>query len=448
MRRAIATAAPFIIIYGLLLTGCRTDTQITSHGTHNSAGTVTPTASATPTPTMTPSPLVSIESLLLRSAGSSTVVLGTAENQSSKPVSGVRIRVQLHADSGRTITASTGLLIENLAPGESSPFRITFDSVTDPVRASAAVANADAGTFKRVQLEMGEPQIRQDRDGSSWVLAEITNPSAAPVCVQGTAAAAFNNDGDLLQLNTNATGPRSIRAGQVHEYYFQFSRLEPHAVLQIFTDSQHCETEPREPDISSETQIRYDSQDNPFLLGSLTNNGSTPVHTEAVLTIRRDGELLSMLEISPPIPLPPEQPVHFTLASFPTLLLDDLKRAQQTGDLEISLQPDPMRTFEAEQPVLLQAFVTGLEDNGSKLIVNGQVQNSRESSVQLPSIFLRITATGGELMTAGWVTAAEAAPAGSDQPFQLILPLPAEADLRLSEYDLRAFGIMGTESAP
>lgn len=428
-----------LIIYAFLVSACGNISEKDNPGLDPATQ---PAPDPTPTPTAASEPPISIEQLTLQHSMGRATVLGLATNQSSLTLSDIRIRIDITDQSNRTSSTVTSLLMEHLGPGENSPFAAIVENMELPSHASAAVFDYQSTDFKRVLLEFEEPELRHSADGT-WLTLKVANPSAAPVCLHSLRVAGFTSTGELQSISETAIGLHAAVPGAELDYFVPFEKVEPDAKFEIYADSQHCEVDLQAPNVEVQAEIRYDSQDNPFILGTLTSGLDSPIQTAALITLRSENRVLSMVEVRPPIPLPGNEPIPFTITSFPTLAHEELRELHRADSLTVSILLDPIRTHQAQQlPVMLAAGLTALETTGSRLVINGEIINNQDYPVTQPSILVQITTTEGELITAGWEITADKAEPDESMPFHLILPIPDGFDLRLSEHDVRAFGIM------
>ncbi|MBN1266262.1 MAG: hypothetical protein JXA25_12270 [Anaerolineales bacterium] len=435
----IKFAVLIIIIHSFLLSGCVSEIH---QPLPSSTPTIVPPTSTAAAPE---SDLrISIESLNLQQERDGTIhVYGIAVNQSEHPLSNVRIKIVLQDSLEKTITLSIPLLIENLYPDESSPFTAAFTGVHSPATAYAEVTGAEIANFQRANTEFSEPIVYQNLDGETWLSLTASNPTSDRFCMLSARVGAFSPDGELMAVNSEGYGSHTLDARTTRQYYFEFASVNTDVSFRIFMDSQLCGPEIQDPNIGLEAGFFFDAQGNPFLAGSLINHETFSTRAAAVLTLVRDNQPLSVVEIVPPVPLQPGEILPFTTNSFPGLSLEELRQHLQRGNVEIQTELDPARSTATEEQLAdLTVSINSLETSGSKLILSGTVENDQELRVLLPSVLLQITTTDGALITAGWDIVADAMQPGEKAPFILILPIPDGADLRMSEQDLRSFGIM------
>jgi len=427
------------IIHSFLLSGCEA-------GTQEVISTPTPIVVPTtvPSPTPEPPPRILLDSLTLRPGGDDTfTVYGIAENQSEYPLTNIRIKVILQDSLEKTVTLSTSLLLQHLAPGESSPFLTEFTNVTLPASVSAEIIDWSIGTFQRTSLELSEPEFQQDLSDETWVFFTASNPTTSRVCLQSLWSGAFDPEGNLLAVNSQSYGNHVLDAGETRPYIMQFTSMPDEVTYEVFTDSLPCNPAAQDSNIGLDAVFSYDAQGAPFLTGSIINHDQVPTWTAAVLTLTGNTRVLSIIEIAPPVPLQPGEIFTFTTNSFPSLSLKNLREQLQRGDVEINIELDPARTTAAYEDIArLAVNITSLESSGSKMILKGTLVNNQPQRVFQPSVLFKVTTTDGETITSGWVVTANQAEPDEETLFTLVLPVPEGADLRMSEHDLRAFGII------
>jgi hypothetical protein len=101
---------------------------------------------------------------------------------------------------------------------------------------------------------------------------------------------------------------------------------------------------------------------------------------------------------------------------------------------------EPLPANELTGIASLTAVINSFEQLGGSVFLRGDVTNAGTIGARDPTLFAAVRNTEGELLAAAWLTAASDLPAGQMVPFVLELPLPAEVNLALAEFDLQALG--------
>jgi hypothetical protein len=95
----------------------------------------------------------------------------------------------------------------------------------------------------------------------------------------------------------------------------------------------------------------------------------------------------------------------------------------------------------------LDLSIQSFERIGSFAFIPGIVTNPYANPVQGASVMAALYDIRGRLVTAGWITISEILSAGEGQDFVLPIPMPANANPRVSEFDVWAAGVQVSSSS-
>lgn len=432
-----------LLLLSLALTGCNPGAAPTPPAS------ATPEATATTPPSPTPRMTTEIQELRLLAgpqAGDWRVV-GLVANRSSFAVRGVGLRVVLEGAAGTALAEQlVPLALTNLAPGEVSPFTARFaETWVSATSARAEVIGYRGARFTRTSISAGELQRVPSIEGGEVILGELTNSSGTPVDIDGMALLALDADGQPSGLAVPTVLLSHLEPGQSSPI---LALLEPgiEAVeLSSFVDAVAAAAMAPVPlGFPEPPTVQLDAQGDPFVLGSIKNEGSTYRWASFILRVSLEGEVVAAVEVLPPVPLGPGETRPFSVTDLPGLaaLLEGREWIPEDLAVEAVVDPRASSVYRAPTEVLgLELY--SFEPIGGSLFLRGRVTNDQAAAVEGPVVLASIRTTEGRLVAAGWLVAAEALEAGASADFVLALTLPRGADLAMSEYDVLAVALPG-----
>ncbi|MFP3853588.1 MAG: FxLYD domain-containing protein [Anaerolineales bacterium] len=426
LRRALMLS---IATFGLVACQTTTPTPV-----------LAPDASATPTrrlPTPTPTLAASIDSpRLLAGPDGRTLAAGSLTNESEEPVQNVIVEVEFLDSSGERLgQVQVTPIPPALAAGSQAHFIAPLNKGGQPGDARASILSYAFSELEPVEFVVEIDNVQSMVGGGSRVLGTIEAPGRSPMEVLGMSIVSTRG-GLPAALPETLLFPNQVRPDSLNPWMADLPievELEQLAVLAAGT-----ELDPTGDDCQVEVVlapgIQLDPQGNPFLTGRLQNQESDSCQARLLLLIELAGRGYQLIEVNSPIPLAPEETRPFGAR------LDRLAEAVDPEDLSVEPHLEAS-AWEAGPPLNLPLELTSFEQVGSTLFINGQVGNAHEFPVQRPTVFGAVRATGGDLLTAGWLPLEGPLEPGGTVDFVLPLPITGDMELGLAEFDLRALGM-------
>jgi hypothetical protein len=437
--RSARLLAGFLI---LLLAACSTATN-----------SPTPTAPATeatqPTRTLpSPTPTLAADvhglALLPGQPPDAWTALGILENRSGWTIQDVMLSVILSDDQGTTLDrAATGLAVPLLAANDSAPFAIGF---RDQAGANVRVEVSNYAVATEAPLPLGIRFLRRTDTGTGQlaVVGTLTNSNPVPVRVLDLAVAVSDSQHALLGLSSGWSGTTSI----VPEESVPFLALVPAAPggvhLVGYGAAIALDTPSTSPvELTSEPDLKQDSQGNPIVFATLKNVGSQPALARLSMVISGAGGPASVAVYDSPIPLSPGEIRPIALTQLPGLGTQLASGAQTLDGLQAKGTVDTAASRPMSAAVVdLDVEITAYERVGSSLLVHGSAHNQSGAQVLHPTVMGVLRSTKGEPWSAAEVALDSAWDSGSGTDFLLVMPLPAGIKPSEGEFDIRGVGVM------
>jgi len=147
-------------------------------------------------------------------------------------------------------------------------------------------------------------------------------------------------------------------------------------------------------------------------------------------------------ELELPWPLAPGESQPFAVLEFPGLETRVSRSGVDPSLLSAESRIDPATAVASSvTPIVLETALTSQETIGATLFLKGSLSNGGPNPVTRPSVMAVVRSTEGDILTAGFVTAADELGPGASLPFVLTLRLPGSVDLAMAEFDVRAAGM-------
>jgi hypothetical protein len=428
--------ARWLLPLGLLLAACGPTQAIPSP---TAAG---PSPSPHP-PTAAPTPTLAAQvgrPRVSRQADGGQVVRGIFSNQSDQAVAGLRLAVEVYGAQGNLLAAgTTGPLLPWLAPGAESPYQFPFTADDAAARAQARLVGYRPTDLQSALVTVEIERVLETVDGGARALGWLQPPRTGGAHIDRLALASYDG-GALAEVSAQPTTVHSLSNGRLVPFEAIFNGLVELVGMEPYLAASAADPASDQIAIEVAPGLQFDARGNPFVTGTLINQGNSPAAAEAVLALRdRDG-LLRVLSVGSPLPLTAGESRPFGVGQLAlpsgtdpaNLTLDGFVGAAQT---------------ELGDPVPISSAISSFEQIGGSVFLRGAVDNLNAVTVASPTLFAALRSTEGELWTAGSLQLAEAIKPGESIPFVINLPLPAEIELPAGEFDLRALGL-ATDSNP
>ena len=396
-----------------------------------------PVPSAVPTPSPTPGPVVRLGAWHVDPHQGR--LLAFVSLASGPAASDVVFEVSLLGEQGDEIASTmASLLGRYLIPSSQGLLAAVF-----PPGLTASSIRVQVTSFR--PAPPGVLTLEGTTLAADWLTAEtaavlgrLTNPQSRPLAAESLLVVGLDTSREPVSYAFGQTGAEFLAPGEGIPFRAdvpEATDVDRWVVLALGS--------PPDPSASTRVELesvelRFDSQGKPFATGFVVNPSDQPRQIRLLLLATGGEDWLAAGILAIPVPLPARSRLAFDVDEFPGLT----GRLPQGEDAP-SLTIVPYVADSASEGVLedLAAEVTGFEVIGSRLYLRGQVRGPETVAVLNPTLFASILSAEGELISAGWTLAAERAGPGQSLPFLLSIPIPANTDLALAEYDVRAWGI-------
>ena len=404
------------------------------------AGPLTPAApipSAAPTPSPTPGLVVQLEAWHYDQQQGR--LMAFVSLVSGPAASGVVFEVSLLGEQGDEIASTTASLLS----GYLMPSSQGFLAAVFPPGLPASSIRVRVAAFR--PAPPGILALEGTTLATDWLTAEtmalfgrLTNPQSRPLSAVSLLVVGLDKSKEPIAYAIGQTGTDLVAPGEGIPFRADISGasdVDRWAVLAL--GSPPDPTAPTRVELES-VELRFDSQGKPFASGFVVNPSDQPRQARLLLLATGGEDWLAAGIFTFPVPLPARSRLAFVVDDFP-----GLTERRPHGDEAPSLAIVPYVAEAMSEAVLeeLAAEVTGFEVIGSRLYLRGQMQAPEGFAVLNPTLFASVLSAEGELISAGWTLAAERADPGQTVPFLLTVPIPANTDLALAEYDVGALGV-------
>ena len=408
--------------------------------TSTCAGPLTPAApvpSAVPTPTPTPGLVVRLGAWHFDPQQGR--LLAFVSLVSGPAASDVVFEVSLLGEQGDEIASTTASLLS----GYLSPSNQGFLAAVFPPGQPASSIRVRVTSFRPALP--GILALEGTTLAADWLTAEtvavfgrLTNPHSRPLSVQSLVVVGLDQNEEPISYALGQTGADLVAAGEGTPFRADVSEATEVDRWTLLAVGSPPDPNGRTRIELESVELRFDSRGKPFATGFVVNPSDQPRRTRLLLLATGGEDWLAAGSLTFTVPLPPRSRLPFVVDEFPGLT----GRLPQ-GDDAPSLTIVPYVADSASEAVLedLAAEVTGFEVIGSRLYLRGLVQAPEASAVLNPTLSASIVTAEGDLISAGWTLAAERADPGQSVAFLLSVPIPANTDLALAEYNVRAWGI-------
>ncbi len=413
-----------------------------------SSPTVTPTNPSTlpPRPTATPSfsgELLDLAVLPGTHEGQ-VQVIGLLQAVSDIRVEDVQLQVKLSAADGRDLDeVVVPLLLNRLAPGDTSPFTATFDATPSGAVASIEVITFHQTSFVPGDLDVGPPDTWPLEDGGLALSGLVSNQGTAPVELRGLVFVGVDEDARLEALAIQSSGLTFLDAGQSAPYLARAANASEVFRWIPFHDAIVVEApEPHAISFAEQPTIRVTAQGRPFVIGSLRNDGAESRSVSVLLILKSGDQILALGQVETEVPIAAGETLPFAHIDFPGLSLRTAELAIEPDQLQVEAVIDPGASAPSpDHRVALDLQVEAFDFTGSTIFLRGTVTNPEAVTVAAPTLYASVRQLSGELVTAGWARLAGRLPSAGSLDFVFDMPLPAGAEPPSLEFDVRALAL-------
>ena len=399
---------------------------------------VSPTP-ATPRPTATPAfdVVTPIEAAFQESGRPGEwQVVGLARDDHETLVD-PHVEIVLRDASGAEARRTIALPSDPLPAGAGCPFLEIFRSPPSPTTVQATLLG-DRGpsgnpgpivTGKIVRTFLGAR-------GIPTVLGSLTNPGARPLTVAGVRLVGRDAAGGLQAVVGADPGATWLEPGATTPFLARPLSTAQGLSWEVYTISAIGAGSPPEVEILDQVSAR-DAQGNPFVTATVLNPADRPVHLAMSAVASSDEGWLAADSIELPAPLAPGERASFSLrlpgGGLPPEIEWNLVAGATTSDVAA---------------VVLPSEVVGYEPAGSTLLLRVRLTGRPGATVLVPSASAWLSDDAGEVVSAGWGSAAGPLTSSQAVVVTVALPLPDGLDLSLAEVDVRGVGVPAVGVTP
>lgn len=408
--------------------------------------TSTPTAppSVTPSLSPTPEPKGHVEALtILQGPGKEINVVGILRNISDQPWTDIVILVAIWDTENQLVDHQTvSPLLKNLGQNETGLFVAKFENINSVESASAEVLDISPTTFDRASVQVTVLKTIPTGEGKPAILGTITNSNSYPVAVHGLSFVAVDKSSEITGFATLAAGPTYIESHRARPFLALLETDTTDYTLLPYPDAtQTTNLLPTEVALTKPPRIETTEQGHLFIVGEVRNDASFLRWIRLLVSLEYQGELFAFTTVDFPVPINPGESRGFTVTDFQGLReqMQAFNPALEALNLIVKIEPNLLRDFN-ETPTPLGFEIELFESLGSSLILKGTLSNSTEGTLHEVTVLATARSTVGDVITAGWVTIAEALEPEEMAEFILPLAFPKNANPVMIEFDVQAFG--------
>lgn len=236
------------------------------------------------------------------------IVVGLVTNQTERAVDMIEIEVEVLDTSGNSLYQDiTYTALDNLAPGETSPFSLSiYEDLTAASEYVAIVVGNGTTELDRAEVQITNTQIIIDDDGDIYVTGELVNDNYHPVIVNSMAAATLDEADKIVTANYHSVLNRYIDPGQ--SGYFRVMMTGPTDGTEMIKNHViYIDTERREPfdltPVSATVTADYvDTYGYYHLVGEVTNSGEANFNISLVAAVvDNNGNIIDAADINLPL---------------------------------------------------------------------------------------------------------------------------------------------------
>ena len=386
-----------------------------------------PTEAVTEKPTEKPTEATGGEVTIVQSYGYQDSwdyyhVVGILRNDSSEPVSGLELDVEIRDASGKSLLMDGDASVEfltaypsfyTLQPGEEAPFDFyTSIESGEPSDYVVTITEGYEGDSEdRPSLSVENTQLITDGDGSYYLTGELVNDHNEGVYIASLVGALFADDGTMVATSSSYDKAYSLMpAGDergMDRTPFSISMDAPEdgdfTDWQVYIESSEDDDVVVAPISIAFTNNYLDEWDSFHLVGTLTNETEdNVVYSTSLITGLYDGNgvVLDARTSSVPMYILPGETVPFEISYFYILEEGDNMDRFETFTVQI----DPYWTYEVDYD-LVDLAVTNEDatyDSSGMWTIKGEVTNNSGSDLTSATVVAGLFDAEDTLVAMNW----------------------------------------------
>jgi hypothetical protein len=334
--------------------------------------------------------------------------------------------------------------LENLAPGERSPFIVSADTPINTALPSLGVEALNYYPLERGDVVAEDLISIQLPNGEPGLHGIMRNKSYLHIAIHSLAILARSDSGDPVAIGEYWAGPTHLPPRRSAPFIAAFSNDLEHDSYEVFIDSTEVD-DPGDPQIqfSEGPTVRTTEQGQTFLTGMLRNETSQPHQLSMTILAKSDERVIGLVRIEQPVPhLPNEaRPFSVSLSDHFSSLVPGM---EWTDAEEFEAVIDAHQTNEVvPSPAPLDLQINQFEVIGSTLFLRGSLSNPLEVRLVFAAVLGSLRTPEGIVQSAGWYTHPTPLDPHESIEFTLSMPIPADFQPAEGEFDLQALGVLG-----
>ena len=409
--------------------------------------------SAVPTPTSLP--LIELDGVTVQHSGTAGdwVVYGLVRNSSERVLDELVLGVALVDRDGELHARVESVPAQRLiAPGDQTAFSAAFQPVTvrvDPERVRVSVLSYREALVEPLEIIVDQVSSRTNIDGGTTFLGFLSNVQPEHAEIRNVEAYFMNDEGLPVGSAEAVLTASSVAPHSRNPVQADFIEVYGENLPVFYVDAVPIEAPDRSSTLWAVTDpvLFSTAQGVHYYLIELRNTAFAPQVVEGLFAISEWRELVGLLPVHSPLPIPPQGSWYVSLEpdlELPVSLRSDEERMEA---LTAELALDPLGTHGVDaRPIMVDLAVDSVESIGGSLFMRGTVLNNTEEPVNSPTVFGVLRTTGGEVVGANSERLSESIPAGEQVGFTLALLTPAGTDPAALEFDLIAIALPQPES--
>lgn len=403
-----------------------------------------PTTSTTASPSPTPDVgLKVLDQYWIHSqSGSTFELVGIVVNDGENSLEDINVTLELFSlDGSGTESFMTTSTPSALAPNAQALFHFILSGSEIPEDYSLIFSATESEIATSTQVDIDVLESRQNSDGELVILAEAINGTDHLLHLEQVQMLLFDHKGEPLQVATSKHLLPALAPDDRNAFIAYAETASIPGSWRAFVEASP-DLLPSAPPLTVELepQLLQTSQGHPFYLGQIENKGVTSWWAQFIVLYSLEDKPVGMDTLRLPIPIPPKDRISFLIepsSALPSTLLT------QENQKEILIQfiLDPWASIPVlVEPLAVPVSITQFEQIGSRLYVQGQINNPHDTRLAHAGILIRILDLRGNVQSAAWNDPLEGIESGETRSFTANLPLPKDLDLSLVEFDIRGFG--------
>jgi hypothetical protein len=386
-------------------------------------------------------------------------VVGVITNNSSKPVSKIMTGVETYTKTGQPADQGEDVAAYpyDLKPGAQAPFTAWIDREIPGldhfnVEEDECVL---ADSAERATVDVRGGRMALDDVGAAQVTAELVNPGAKAVLVNGLMAAVYDQAGNLIAADYVNVATRYLQPGESGPVRASLD-LPPGGAKQIksykfFMDAVVDQPAPLPLSVAQDVKIisHYTDQNGQFhLVGQITNPGKQELMTSLQATVYTDSTKSSVADaayFNSPVAIEPGETLPFDLTGWGALnstrgLWDQLAKQNAA----ISLRLEPFLTWAETTSVAELSLSDGsVSINNQQALFTGKVQNDMSGRINAGEVVAVVRQkSSGEIVATGSqpIAITDSAAPGQVLDYSFAVQLPANLDPASLDTEISALG--------